>query len=93
MLLEPADVAALAEELPDWHVQDGRLRRHFGFRAFLDGLAFVQRVADVAEAQHHHPDVRLRWGSVDLELWTHDSGGLTAKDVRLAHACDALFRG
>ena len=93
MLLDSDRTASLATELPDWTVHDGRLRRSYRFRAFLDGLAFVQQVAEVAEAQQHHPDVWLRWGGVQLELWTHDRGGLTEKDVRLAHACDALFTG
>lgn len=74
----------------DWREVDGRLVRTFPFPDFASGLAFVVRVGALAEEQDHHPDVHLRWGSVRLELWSHDAGGITDRDRRLADAIDGL---
>lgn len=85
--IENPDLTAL----PEWSIENGHLVRTYPFEAFVDGLAFVNAVAWLAEAADHHPDVLLRWGSVRIELWTHDAGGLTRKDRALAERIEALF--
>ncbi|MCA9491104.1 MAG: 4a-hydroxytetrahydrobiopterin dehydratase [Myxococcales bacterium] len=75
----------------DWREVDGRLVRTFAFPDFATGLAFVVRVGALADEQDHHPDVHLRWGSVRLELWSHDVGAITGRDRRLATAIDELW--
>jgi 4a-hydroxytetrahydrobiopterin dehydratase len=57
---------------------------------FVGALAFVNAVGALAEDANHHPDIDIRWNTVTLRLTTHDAGGLTAKDVELARAIDAL---
>ena len=57
---------------------------------FRSAMAFVNRVADAAEALDHHPDISICWNKVGLDVTTHDSGGLTALDFELARAVDAL---
>jgi len=54
-------------------------------------MAFVNRVAERAEAVQHHPDILVRYGKVTLTLSTHDAGGLTAKDFDLAAECDGFL--
>lgn len=78
--------------LPDWKLERGRLVRTYPFEGFLDGLSFVNAIAWLAEAMNHHPDVQLCWGSVRIELWTHDANGLTRLDRELAERIEALFR-
>jgi len=59
----------------------------------MGAIAFVNRVAAVAEAANHHPDIDIRWNKVTLHLTTHDQGGLSEKDFLLAERCDALLAG
>ena len=74
-----------------WEVKDGKLTRSFELPSFPEAIAFVTRVADIAEAQNHHPDIDIRWRTVTLAVNTHDQGGaITDKDHRLAEAVDAL---
>jgi 4a-hydroxytetrahydrobiopterin dehydratase len=84
-----------AEDLADplrrgWSLEDGKLVKSFTFPDFVSAVAFVDRLTVVAEAQNHHPDLFVGWGKVTAQLWSHDSGGVTARDVRLAHALDEL---
>lgn len=74
-----------------WEVVDGKLTRAFTFDSFLDAIAFVQRVAELAEELDHHPDIDIRWRTVTLAVNTHDQGGaVTAKDHGLAARVDQL---
>jgi 4a-hydroxytetrahydrobiopterin dehydratase len=56
----------------------------------VSAVAFVDRLTPVAEAQNHHPDLFVAWGRVTAHLWSHDAGGITARDLRLAAALDEL---
>jgi 4a-hydroxytetrahydrobiopterin dehydratase len=76
---------------PDWTLtEEGHLTRTLRFPDFAAGLAFVNLVGAAAEDQDHHPDLLLRWGSVRIELWSHDAGRVTERDRRLARAIDRL---
>lgn len=77
---------------PDWKLENGMLVRTYEAPSFLEGIAFVERVAQAAEAADHHPDIDIRWRKVRLALVTHDAGGLTSRDSELAAKADALFR-
>jgi 4a-hydroxytetrahydrobiopterin dehydratase len=72
-----------------WIVERDRLRRDFRFRSFTDAIEFITGVADVAETLNHHPNIRLHeWCFVELEVYSHVSGGLTRRDIELAVAID-----
>jgi 4a-hydroxytetrahydrobiopterin dehydratase len=77
--------------LAGWSRKGDALTRTYQFAAFPDGIDFLRRVADVAEAQQHHPDVDVRYTKLVFHLSTHDAGGITDKDLALAHAVDALY--
>jgi 4a-hydroxytetrahydrobiopterin dehydratase len=85
--------AALPATLPQWSLAEGRdaIRREFRFRDFSEAFGFMTRVALLAERHDHHPEWFNVWNLVRIELSTHDAGGLTDKDVGLAHAIDALL--
>jgi 4a-hydroxytetrahydrobiopterin dehydratase len=87
--------AALPATLPGWSVVEGRdaIRRGFRFKDFSEAWGFMARVALLAEAQDHHPEWSNVWNRVEIVLTTHDAGGLSARDVRLAQAIDALLPG
>jgi 4a-hydroxytetrahydrobiopterin dehydratase len=80
---------ARCSELLGWRIEDGKLRRKFSFADFPTAFAFMTRVAFVAEAMNHHPNWANVWAHVDVTLWTHDAGGLTELDFRLAEAMSA----
>jgi len=82
--------AALAAELPHWALDGEHLRRSFRFADFGAAFAFMTRVALLAEKQDHHPEWSNVWNRVEIALTTHDAGGLSARDVTLARAIDAL---
>jgi 4a-hydroxytetrahydrobiopterin dehydratase len=91
--LTDAERAALAMKLPAWPLVAGReaIARSFQFRDFNEAWGFMNRVALLAESQGHHPDWSNVWNRVRIELSTHDAGGLTDNDVKLAQAIDALL--
>jgi len=68
-----------------------RLTRRFEFEDFRKAMEFVNRVADVAEDEQHHPDIAIHWNKVDLVLWTHKIGGLHENDFILAAKVDRLL--
>ncbi len=91
--LDEAAREALPAELPEWHVVQGRdaIERAFRFRDFSAAWGFMARVALLAEAQDHHPEWSNVYNRVVVVLTTHDAGGLSERDVRLAKAIDALM--
>ncbi len=91
--LTDAERAALVQTLPGWSLVSGRdaLERSFRFRDFNEAWGFMNRVALLAESQNHHPDWSNVWNRVRIELSTHDAGGLTDNDVKLAKAINALL--
>ena len=68
------------------------LNRELRFDNFVDAMQFVNRLATVAEEEVHHPDIRVVYNSVSLELTTHDAGGLTDKDFSLARRINSLLK-
>lgn len=90
--LDQAGRDALAQTLPDWRLMPGRdaIQRGFRFADFSAAWGFMARVALLAEAQDHHPEWRNVYNQVDITLTTHDAGGLSVRDVRLARAIDLV---
>lgn len=90
---EPAAVDRALRELVGWEAQDGhtRIHRHYRFKDFREAMTFVNAIAEVAEAEGHHPDFTVHsWNCVDVTLWTHAIGGLSENDFIVAAKIDAL---
>ena len=77
-----------------WGLEDGgkALTRTFRFKDFSEAFAFLTRVALHAERQDHHPEFTSVWNRVDFRLTSHDAGGVTERDVKLAEAISAIAR-
>ena len=91
--LAAEEVALRLGLLPDWSLtnQGARIRREWVMKDFLAGLRFFQRVAELAEAENHHPDLHLvGYRQVAIEIWTHAIGGLSENDFILAAKIEAL---
>jgi 4a-hydroxytetrahydrobiopterin dehydratase len=83
-------------EAPDgWEYEDGRkaLVRSFKFTDFSEAFAFLTRVGMHAEKVDHHPEFTSVWNRVDFRLTSHDAGGVTDRDLKLAEAISALAGG
>jgi 4a-hydroxytetrahydrobiopterin dehydratase len=76
--------------MADWTTIDGALERQFTFADFVEAMAFVNRVAEIAEEAGHHPDIAISWNKVTLRLWDHHAAAITDKDHALAARIDAL---
>lgn len=81
----------LAQLEPEWELNDaGHLEQQFKFKNFEEAMVFVNKVAGLAEAEGHHPDIKINYNRVTLELWTHAVKGLHENDFILASKIDAL---
>jgi 4a-hydroxytetrahydrobiopterin dehydratase len=89
-LLRPDEIDDELKKLQGWRVRRGFIVKVFDFEQFLEGIQFVKRVADVAEALEHHPDIKVRYTRVTLSIQTHSAGGVTKWDLQLAAAVDKL---
>lgn len=74
--------------LPGWERHHDALEKRYRFASFAEALAFVNRVAALAEEADHHPDILVRHREVTLTLSSHDEGGITERDLRLAAEVD-----
>jgi 4a-hydroxytetrahydrobiopterin dehydratase len=73
-----------------WTEVDNALERTFEFDSFVESLAFVSRVGELAEAENHHPDIAIHYDKVTLRWWTHTAGGITERDRELAEKSGQL---
>jgi 4a-hydroxytetrahydrobiopterin dehydratase len=73
-----------------WIEQGGALERTFELPSFVEAVAFVNRVAELAEQEGHHPDIEISYKKVTLRWTTHSAGGITDRDYELARRSDAL---
>ena len=88
--LTDAKIAEHMKSLPGWKLGQDRITRTFRFKDFVEAFGWMSSVALVAERMNHHPEWRNVWATVEVELSTHDAGGLTELDMKLAAAMDAL---
>jgi 4a-hydroxytetrahydrobiopterin dehydratase len=88
--LTQAQRATLGETLPQWTLQSERdaISRSFKFKDFSAAWGFMSRVALLAETQDHHPEWSNVYNKVEITLTTHDAGGLSERDIKLATAID-----
>ena len=89
-VLSDIEIQRALGKLPGWSRRAGVITKTYTMPTFPDGIAFVDRVAVAAESAAHHPDIDIRYTKVTLALSTHDSGGLTQKDIDLAFAIEVL---
>lgn len=83
--------AALPAELPAWTVEGEHLKRSFRFESFIEAFGFMTGVALLAERAGHHPEWSNIYNKVDIALTTHDAGGLSLRDVKMAREIDLLY--
>lgn len=82
--MDAQQVEERLKSLSGWERHGDEIRKEFKFRDFRQAMAFVNTVAEAAEAADHHPDIDIRYNRVKMKLSTHSEGGITARDFALA---------
>jgi 4a-hydroxytetrahydrobiopterin dehydratase len=89
-LLSSQAIEEKLKQLQGWKLEGGEIVREFSFADFVEALRFVNAVGEKAEAANHHPDIDIRYNRVKLALISHDAGGLTERDFRLAEVVNGI---
>jgi 4a-hydroxytetrahydrobiopterin dehydratase len=90
--LEKAEIERRLSTLPGWEFKDDAISKLYRFKEFMDGIKFLNRVAEMAEAADHHPDVKINYTRITFTCSTHDQGGVTEKDFTLATQIEEAFK-
>jgi 4a-hydroxytetrahydrobiopterin dehydratase len=90
-LLQDDEVGKALGRLPEWRREEGALVRTVELANFPQAIQVVNRVAEIAENDNHHPDIDIRWRTLTFRCSTHSAGGITASDVSLADEIDGVL--
>ncbi len=82
--LEQEEIDERLEDLKIWSIQADKLVTRIEFEDYREACFFANTVFSLAEKEFHHPEVKVEYGAVEIDLWSHDAEGLTEKDFRLA---------
>jgi 4a-hydroxytetrahydrobiopterin dehydratase len=91
-LLSDSEVSTRLKPLKGWKHEGAFIVKSFEFPTFMEGIAFIGKVARVAEKEEHHPDIHVRYTTVTLSVQTHSEGGITEWDLGLAGAIEKMLR-
>ena len=83
-VLSDAEIQQALQNLAGWKKSGSKIERAFQFDSFAHAMEFVNQIAEAAEAVNHHPDILISYNKVVLTLISHDSGGVTLRDLRMA---------
>lgn len=89
-LLDDQEIRSRLDGLSGWSREGQVIRKTYTLDSFPEAVAFVNRIASVAQEANHHPDIDIRFDRVACSLSTHSEGGLTARDFDLARTLDAI---
>ena len=91
-MLSKKEISNRLKTLEGWKQDGAFITKAFEFDEFMSGIGFVEKVAEVAERQEHHPDIHVRYTTVTLSIQTHSEGGVTRWDLDLAEAIEKIPR-
>ena len=83
-VLSNSEVKEKLKEINGWKLKGNRIEKVYRFKQYMDGIAFVNKLAELAEKEEHHPDIEIIYTTVTVALTTHDAGGITNYDIRMA---------
>ena len=90
-LIEKNQLDSFIEKNPSWIIDNKTIKKEFKFENFIEAFGFMSRVALLSEKIDHHPDWQNIYNKVNINLTTHDKGGITTNDIKLAEAIDKLI--
>lgn len=79
------------KKLKDWRKIDSKLEKNYKFKDFVEAFSFITKIALISEKMNHHPDIKIVYNRVDIELTTHDINGISGNDITLARKIDELL--
>ena len=91
-LSSEAETKAALEELPGWKREGKAITRTYDLKGFKAAMAFAGTVGELADRADHHPDILIQYSKVTLTLWSHDKGGISDRDLRLARQIEAAAK-
>ena len=91
-ILDESTINDALAELPGWRLDGDHITREYRFKGFREAIEFINRIADAAEAADHHPELTNVYSTVTVALTSHDAGGITEKDLKLAREIEAASR-
>ena len=92
-VLTASEIELALRNLPNWASHGNSITRVFQFGNFVEAMEFVNKIATAAEAANHHPDILINYNKVTLTLVSHDSGGVTQRDIRMAGKINEVADG
>ena len=90
MLISPEEIKKSLSSR-GWNYLDKNISKSYEFETYMDGIKFVQKIAELAERNNHHPDIKIEWCKVEISITSHQMDGVTTKCVNLATGIDLLF--
>tara|TARA_Y100001968_G_scaffold84158_1_gene75238 strand:- start:874 stop:1161 length:288 start_codon:yes stop_codon:yes gene_type:complete len=90
-LIKQTQLNNFIEKNPSWIVDNKTIKKEFEFENFIDAFGFMSKVALLSEKMNHHPNWQNTYNKVTIELTTHDKGGITTNDTKLAESIDKLL--
>jgi 4a-hydroxytetrahydrobiopterin dehydratase len=92
-LLSGSEISERLRSLPGWKHKGNFIVKSYEFEHFMDGIGFIERVAEIAEKEEHHPDIHVRYTTITLRIQTHSAGGVTKWDLELAKDIERSLMG
>jgi 4a-hydroxytetrahydrobiopterin dehydratase len=89
--LDPQEIEQRLKPLSGWSYQANAISKMFRFKEFMEGIQFINTVAGAAEAMDHHPDINVNYTRITFTCTSHDSGGVTERDFKLANAIEEAY--
>ena len=90
-LIEKNQLDSFTEKNPSWRIDNKTIKKEFKFDNFIEAFGFMSKVALLSEKMDHHPDWQNTYNKVKINLTTHDKGGITTNDIKLAESIDKLI--
>ena len=91
MLISPDEINKSLSNY-GWKYVDKKILKSFTFNTYMDGIDFVQKIAELSERNNHHPDISIGWCLVDITITSHNLGGVTTNCVNLATGSDHIYK-
>lgn len=88
--LNEGEIEKLLKHVDGWEVEDNRLTKQFNFKNFREAMGFVNKIAEIAESEGHHPDISIHYNQVNIELWTHAINGLSENDFIVSAKIESI---
>lgn len=89
--LDQNQINEALKSLDGWIYENNAIRKEISFQAYMEGIDFVNRLAEKAEEKNHHPDLEVGWCRIVVTFTSHDSGGVTERDVTMAQIVEDLL--